>query len=150
MFSGILLEDDAARRGMSAAARACKFAARQSSKRWPSSPKPVTSVHALASAAASTFAAAPFDTDMDASAPATHGPRARLRISAARIVPVPKGLVSSSASPARMPPLRSSTFGGSTPVTAKPRLASLPSHVWPPASAQPSSRSSAHAPAIIW
>mmetsp|Transcript_8781 Transcript_8781/g.22717 ORF Transcript_8781/g.22717 Transcript_8781/m.22717 type:complete len:213 (-) Transcript_8781:42-680(-) len=124
--------------------------ARHISSRCPHSPKPVTSVHALAPCLSSTPAAAPFDVLMDAMAPVTQPPFARWRMCAAKRVPVPMGLVRTIFCVQRMPAFLSSvTELIARPVTVKPIPISLPSHVCPPPSAQPSASSAAHAPAII-
>ncbi len=61
-------------------------------------------------------------------------------------MPVPSGLVSTSASPGRSPDLRSSFAGSARPVTAKPNAGSAASALWPPTSAQPSAASTCYAP----
>ncbi len=83
------------------------------------------------------------------SAACTQRAFARPRISAASSVPVPIGLVSTSASPGRSPPLRRKASRATSPLTAKPSASSAASAVWPPTSAQPASRSTALAPSII-
>ncbi len=79
----------------------------------------------------------------------TQRARATPRMSAASSVPVPIGLVRISASPGRSPPLRRKRSRATRPLMAKPSDSSTPSLVWPPTSAQPASRSTALAPAIM-
>ena len=123
--------------------------ARTISTRWPSSPKPVTSVAAWTPCRRRMSAAVPFDCTMWAIAAITQRALALPRMSAASSVPVPIGLVRMSASPGRSPPLRNAAARETSPLTAKPSASSAPSLVWPPTSAQPASRSTSLAPAII-
>ena len=64
-------------------------------------------------------------------------------------MPVPNGLVRMRPSPGFSPPLRNAAAAGTRPLTAKPSASSAPSLVCPPTSAQPASRSTSFAPAII-
>mmetsp|Transcript_11578 Transcript_11578/g.34105 ORF Transcript_11578/g.34105 Transcript_11578/m.34105 type:complete len:739 (-) Transcript_11578:200-2416(-) len=126
------------------------FEADAISSRWPSSPKPVTSVHALPPWRISASAAGAFERTIPSVAAARAAPGAAPRIAAAKRTPVPSGFVRRSASPARMPPLCIIASLGAYPMTAKPRASSAPSHVCPPSSAHPASPSVRQAPAIIW
>mmetsp|Transcript_18090 Transcript_18090/g.51920 ORF Transcript_18090/g.51920 Transcript_18090/m.51920 type:complete len:214 (-) Transcript_18090:866-1507(-) len=122
------------------------------SARWPSRPKPVTSVHAVALCSRASLAGTWFDSTMVASAESTQTPLASRRMCAAKMTPVPIGLVSTRASPSRRPPLVSAADWpplGSVPLTERPRDSSVPSHEWPPTRAQSASRSVALTPAII-
>mmetsp|Transcript_11284 Transcript_11284/g.26515 ORF Transcript_11284/g.26515 Transcript_11284/m.26515 type:complete len:216 (-) Transcript_11284:788-1435(-) len=142
------------------------------SARCPSRPKPVTSVHALAPYERHTSDAFLFDCCMLWSAAMIHLPLVLFRIRAAKSTPVPRGLVNTSTSPARIPPLPRQPCAaaellspplsspplspppslsradprGATPLMANPRLISAPSQVWPPTSAQPSSLRASQAP----
>ncbi len=62
---------------------------------------------------------------------------------------MPIGFVSTSASPGCNPALRISAPRSTSPFIANPSDNSAPSLVWPPTSAQPASRSTVFAPAII-
>ena len=62
---------------------------------------------------------------------------------------MPSRFVSTSRSPGRAPPLRSSLSGCAAPMTASPYLGSGSRIVWPPASVPPASRTLAEAPAKI-
>ena len=68
-------------------------------------------------------------------------------ISAARIVPEPRGFVRISASPGRAPPL--AITRGAIPVTVKPMVSSAPSVEWPPTMSAPASRSTRAASSMI-
>ena len=121
--------------------------ARVISTRCPSSPNPVTSVHAVAAWRRSDAAASRLDWRIAAIAPSIHRPFARSRISAANRVPVPIPLVSTSRSPGRRPPLRRTASASASPVNDSPRASSAPSAVCPPTSAAPASLSTSTAPA---
>src|SRR5215813_9869378 len=111
--------------------------ARIISVRWPASPKPVTSVQACARAATSASAVLPDGRLIEARALSIHVPRAAPRMAAAKITPVPSGLLSTSLSPATRPPLRKARAFSTRPFTEKPSAISGPSPEWPPISAQP-------------
>src|SRR5215470_15600699 len=110
--------------------------ARIISARCPASPKPVTSVQACAPAATSASAVLPDGRLIEASALSIHVPRAAPRTAAAKITPVPSGLLSTSLSPATRPPLRNARAFSTRPFTEKPSAISGPSPEWPPISAQ--------------
>ncbi len=80
-------------------------------------------------------------------AAATALPGAARSISAARIVPVPSGLVRISAAPGRAPDFR---IGRSArPVSVKPSVSSLPIEVWPPTISAPAAVKTCAAACII-
>mmetsp|Transcript_14140 Transcript_14140/g.36288 ORF Transcript_14140/g.36288 Transcript_14140/m.36288 type:complete len:203 (+) Transcript_14140:193-801(+) len=121
------------------------------STRWPSSPKPVTSVQAVAPCCRRQSTAGPLDSRMLASAPLTQRPAAPRRAPhAAMMAPVPTPLVSSSACPGASPDLRITSASAATPSTENPSAISAPSPEWPPTRVQPASCSTWLAPAIIW
>jgi len=70
-----------------------------------------------------------------------------MAISAARIVPVPSGLVRISASPGLAPALVTGVCA--VPVTVNPITSSAPTLVWPPTISAPAARKTALAAAMI-
>ena len=124
--------------------------ARAISRPWPSRPNPVTSVAARTPA--------PDERLRGGAVEAAHRRRWRRPRSAALVrpwrepdtrTPVPSGLVRTSRSPGRAPPLRSSLSGWAAPMTASPYFGSGSRMVWPPASVPPASRTLDDAPAKI-
>ena len=118
--------------------------------RCPSRPNPVTSVQAVAPCAARQAEAAAAGCSIAAIAALTARAFACPRISAARMTPVPSGLVSNKRSPGRRPPLRISRPGRVRPVTAKPSANSAPSALWPPTSTAPAASSTSVPPFSMW
>jgi hypothetical protein len=96
------------------------FDARAISAACPSSPNPVTSVHPVAPHAASAAAARPLRRCIASSAPTTQRARPAPRMAAARMVPVPRGLVKIRSWPGRRPDLRRREDWGAWPVMVKP------------------------------
>ena len=133
----------------SGSSRASAAEAVSISNKCPSRPKPVTSVQAVAPYSARQAEAAAAGCSIAAIASVTTRAAARRRISAARITPVPSGLVSSSRSPGCSPPLRNSLPGRVRPVTAKPSASSVPSALWPPTSTAPAASSTSLPPFIM-
>ena len=92
---------------------------------WPSRPKPVTSVIACTPAARAMCATWRLSRSIDSTAASKPGswPSSRC-LAAVSSTPVPTGLVSSSASPGRAPPVRMIAAGWITPVTESPYFGS--------------------------
>ena len=97
---------------------------RSSSRRCPSSPKPVTSVIACAPAARAARDAVGVQRGHRRDGGRRAAPSPRPRLSAVEIAPTPSGLVSTSTSPARPPALLSTRAGSTVPVTARPYFGS--------------------------
>src|SRR3954454_19264987 len=121
--------------------------ARASSCRWPSSPKPVTSVTACAPAARAARAAGPFSVHMTSTASSTPGPAPRL--AALVSAPVPSGFVRTSTSPARPPAVVRTSSGWTVPVTAIPYFGSASSIECPPTTATPAAAAASPPPRRI-
>ena len=119
------------------------------SSRWPSSPKPVTSVAACTSWRASTSAAAGWRLAYAPAPPSASAPwpcRACRRRAACRCRPASPG---SARRRAGALPLRSAYPRPTRPLTAKPSASSGPSLVCPPTSAQPASTTPRWRPSSI-
>ena len=107
-------------------------------------------MHAVAPCPRSETAASRLDWRMAWMAPSIQRPLARIRMSAANRVPVPSPFVSTSRSPGRRPPLRSTAPASTSPVSDSPKASSAPSEVCPPTSAAPASLSTPTVPASNW
>ncbi len=115
--------------------------------RCPSSPKPVTSVQPVAPAVIAARAAAALLAVIDATAAATRSSGAAPTLIAVVVIPMPSGLVSTSASPSRRPELRRIRSGCASPTTASPYLGSGSSTLCPPTTANPPSAAISAPPA---
>ena len=119
------------------------------SSRCPARPKPVTSVQAGAAWAIRMSEEAAADWVICAKAASTQRARARWRMSAAKMTPVPIGRVRIRASPTRSPDLRRSLAGSASPLTDRPSISSPPSALCPPISAAPAACRTEVAPSSI-
>ena len=112
--------------------------------RWPSRPKPVTSVAALAPASSAAFEASRFRVVITSIAAAETSPVDFMRLFSR---PTPSGLVSVIGRPASAASLRSRRSGRAVPVTAMPYLGSGSSTECPPMTGTPASVAIARPPA---
>ena len=109
-----------------------------SSRRWPSRPKPVTSVAACTPTSTRGVARAAFSVGHHLDRGRRRAPRvAASRFTAVEITPSPIGFVSTSASPGCAPAFVSTRSGCTVPTTARPYFGSASSIEWPPAIKQP-------------
>ena len=118
--------------------------ARASLCRWPSSPKPVTSVAHVMPAASAAAAASAFSVVIASTAAALTSP---VCLCQEFSTPMPSGLVSVSGTPAVPASLRMSRAGSASPVTAMPYFGSGSSTLCPPATWQPAAVATSIAPA---
>ena len=123
--------------------------ASHSSWRWPSSPKPVTSVIALGPAARARAAASRLSVVITSSAAAAVAAGTTPRFSAVETTPPPTGFVRNNASPARAVELRTTRSGCTVPVTASPYFGSASSIEWPPTIATPAAAATSEPPRRI-
>ena len=125
--------------------------ARSIESRWPSRPKPVTSVSACTSFhdRASTSPAARFSVFICATAARISSGEASSFLMAETAMPVPSALVSSTTSPGRAPSFLKMRRGSTTPVTARPYFGSTSSTLCPPTIGQPASCAFSAPPARI-
>ena len=124
-------------------------AARVISERCPASPKPVTSVQAVAPCLRKTSTASELEQSIASTAATKSAARVRPCMAPANRAPVPIGLVRIIRSPAPKPPLVNGS-ALSVPVTLNAMPSSAPSAEWPPTRSTPCSRKTASAPDIIW
>ena len=135
--------------------RAAQPDACASSCRWPTRPKPVTSVTACGPTARSAAAASRLSVVIEATAAASVSGGAASCRRALATTPVPSPLVSTSTSPGRPPAFVQIASGCTVPVTARPYFGSGSVIVWPPTTAMPASRATSApprmmAPAMAW
>ena len=114
--------------------------------RWPSRPKPVTSVAATAPARSAASLAAAFRVVMASTAADSTSGGAAPRLCAVATTPVPIGLVSTSRSPSRARSTVIRCRGSAIPTTARPYLGSGSSMVWPPTTRQPAAAAASAPP----
>ena len=112
--------------------------------RWPSRPKPVTSVAAAAPAARAAREASRFRVVITSIAAAETSPVDFMRLFSS---PTPSGFVSVIGRPASAASLRSRRSGCAVPVTAMPYFGSGSSTEWPPMTGTPASSAIASPPA---
>src|SRR5580704_3577182 len=118
--------------------------------RWPSRPKPVTSVAAVTPAARAVWLAAALSWVIEAMAASTTSGGGAPRLTAVAITPVPTGLVKISWSPGAARSMVISRSGSARPTTARPYLGTGSSMVCPPAITQPASAATRAPPCRTW
>src|SRR5580658_1336423 len=133
-----------------ASIRAATWLAASIRCRWPSRPKPVTSVAARTPAASAGWLALALSWVMEFTAAVITSGGGSPRLSAVAITPVPIGLVKISWSPGAARSMVISAAGSARPTTARPYLGTGSSMVWPPAMAQPASPATCAPPWSTW
>ena len=120
------------------------------SSRWPMRAKPVTSVQAWTRYLTILSRALLFRVVIRRQASSMPSWEASSPLWAVDSTPMPRGLVSSSTSPAWAPLLVSTRSGWTNPVTASPYLGSSSKMLWPPVMRQPASYTLSYPPRSIW
>ena len=120
--------------------------ATHSSRRWPSSPNPVTSVAAFTPTAIAASRAVSFSVVITVIAVCSSAGVAASRLTAVEMTPRPIGFVRTRTSPGRAPAFVSTAPGSTVPTTASPYFGSASSIEWPPAMRQPAARAVAAPP----
>ena len=122
------------------------------SPRWPSRPKPVMSVQAPQPWAANSGTRGAWLHCIASSSASIQAGAAAPAMAAANSTPLPRGRLSSRASPGRSGPLPQWAAGATLPFTVRARASpapSRPSRVWPPTRAAPRGSSTERTPARV-